>query len=59
MGINAKKCMYERVIIVPTALYVAETWGMRIADRVNESECSLDEVLEKFGRSVTKGNIWK
>ena len=32
LGIKAKKCLYERVI-VPTALYGAETWGMKSADR--------------------------
>ena len=30
--IKAKKCLYEGVI-VPTALYGAETWGMRTAER--------------------------
>ena len=30
MGIKAKKCLYEG-IIVPTALYGAEAWGMRSA----------------------------
>ena len=32
LGIKAKKCLYERVI-VPTALYRAEAWGMRSAER--------------------------
>ena len=32
MGIKAKKCLYEG-IIVPTALYGAEAWGMRSAER--------------------------
>ena len=32
LGIKAKKCLYEGVI-VPTALYVAEAWGMRSAER--------------------------
>ena len=32
LGINAKKCQYEGVI-VPTALYEAEAWGMRSAER--------------------------
>ena len=40
--INGKKCLYERVI-VPTALYGAEAWGMRSADRrqmnVLEKKC--------------------
>ena len=31
LGINAKKCLYEGVI-VPTALYGAEAWGMRSAE---------------------------
>ena len=33
MGIKAKKCLYERVILVPTALYIAEAWDMRSAER--------------------------
>ena len=32
LGINAKKCLYEGVI-VPTALYGTEEWGMRSAER--------------------------
>ena len=32
MGIKAKKCLYER-LIVPTALYEPEGWGMRSAER--------------------------
>ena len=32
LGIKAKKCLYEGVI-VPTALYGAEAWGMRSAER--------------------------
>ena len=32
LGIKAKKCLYEGVI-VPTALYRAEAWGMRSAER--------------------------
>ena len=32
LGIKAKKCLYEGVI-VPTALYRTETWGMRSAER--------------------------
>ena len=34
LGIKAKKCLYEGVI-VPTALYGAEVWGMRSAVRRN------------------------
>ena len=32
LGIKAKKCLYGGVI-APTALYGAETWGMRSAER--------------------------
>ena len=32
LGIKAKKCLYEGVI-VPTALYGADAWGMRSAER--------------------------
>ena len=32
LGIKVKKCLYEGVI-VPTALYGAEAWGMRNAER--------------------------
>ena len=32
LGIKANKCQYEGVI-VPTALYGAEAWGMRSAER--------------------------
>ena len=41
-GIKAKKCLYEGVI-VPTALYGAEAWGKRSAERrkvnVLEKKC--------------------
>ena len=32
LGIEPKKCLYE-AIIVPKALYGAEAWGMRSAER--------------------------
>ena len=32
LGIKAKKCLYEGVI-VPTALYSVEAWGMRSVER--------------------------
>ena len=32
LGIKAKKCLYEG-LIVPTALYGAEAWGMRSSER--------------------------
>ena len=36
LGTKAKKCLYEGVI-VPTALYGAESWGMRSAERIKEN----------------------
>ena len=49
LGINAKKCLYEGVIIVPTALYRAKAWGMRSAERRNvnvlEMKCLKSFVL--------------
>ena len=47
LGIKAKKCLYEGVI-VPTALYGAEAWGMRSAERrtVNVLEIKCLECLE-------------
>ena len=42
MGIKAKKCLFK-VVIVPTALYGADAWGMRSAERrkvnVLETKC--------------------
>ena len=32
LGIKVKKCLYEGVI-VPTALYGSEAWGMRSSER--------------------------
>ena len=32
LGMKAKKCLYEGVI-VPTALYGAEAWGMKSSER--------------------------
>ena len=47
LGINAKKYLYEGVII-PTALYGAEAWGMRSAERrkvnVLEMKCLISLV---------------
>ena len=37
LGIKAKKCQYEGLIIVPTALYGAEARGMRSAERRKEN----------------------
>ena len=43
LGIKDKKCLYEGAI-VPMALYIAEAWGMRSAERrkvnVLEIKCS-------------------
>ena len=53
LGMKAKKCLYEG-LIVPTALYGSETWGMRSAERrkVNvlemESLRSLVTVLRMY-----------
>ena len=53
LGIKAKKGLYER-IIVPTALYGAEAWGMRSPERrkVNVLEMNC---LRNFGWSVVNG----
>ena len=32
--IKANKCLYAGLIIVPTALYEAEAWGMRSSERI-------------------------
>ena len=47
LGIKAKKCRYEGVI-VPTALYRADAWGMRW--KVN-----VFEMIDKVGWSVMNG----
>ena len=53
LGLNAKKCLYKRVI-VPTTLYGAEAWGMRSAER---RKVNLLEImcLRSFGGRVTNG----
>ena len=52
LGIKAKKCLYE-VVIGPTALYRAEAWGMRSAERRKVN------VLEmKFLRSFLECHEW-
>ena len=48
LGIKAMKCLYEGVI-VPPALYGAEAWGMRNAERREVN------VVEMFGWSITNG----
>ena len=64
--IKAKKCLYEGVI-VPTALFGAEAWGMRSAERrkvnVLEMKClrSLVEVsrMDKVGNEERRARIEK
>ena len=46
LGIKAKNCLYEGVI-VPTALYGAEAWGMRSAERMKVNVLKM-----KFLRSL-------
>ena len=50
LGIKAKKCLCEGVI-VPTAFYVAEVWGMKSAERrkvnVLEMKCLKSLVVVK------------
>ena len=53
LGTNAKKCLYEEVI-VPTTLYGAETWGMR-SDEWNKVIFSGDEMFQKLSWSYTNG----
>ena len=57
LGIKAKKCLYEGVI-VPTALYRAEAWGMRSAERrkVNVLEMKLFRSLVGESRMDRVGN---
>ena len=45
LGIKAKKCQYEGVII-PNALYGAEAWGMRSAERRKVKVLEMNIVLE-------------
>ena len=54
LGLKAKKCVYEGVI-VPTALYRAEGWGMRIANKrklnILEMKCLRNSVgVSRFDR---------
>ena len=58
LGITAKKCLYEGVI-VPTALYGVEAWGMRSAERrkLNVLEMKLDVWLV-FNEWIELGMKW-
>ena len=57
LGIKAKKCLYEGVI-VPTALYRAEAWGMKSAERrkVNILEMKCLRSLVGVSRMDRVGN---
>ena len=52
LGIKTKKCLYERVIIAPTALNGAAALGMRSAERrkVNVLEMKFSRSLEEVSR---------
>ena len=58
LEIKAKKCLYEGVIIVPTALYGAEAWGSRSAERreVNVLEMKCLRSLVGVSRMDRVGN---
>ena len=47
----AKTCLYEGVIIVPTALYGAESWGMRSAERSKVNVLEMKCLRSLFGVS--------
>ena len=47
LGLKAKKCLYEGVM-VPTALYGVEAWGIRSAERRKVNVLG-DKVFEKDG----------
>ena len=50
LGIKAKKYLYEGVI-VPTALYGAEVWGMRSAERRKVNVLEMKCLRSLFGVS--------
>ena len=45
LGIKAKKCLYQGVII-PTVLYGAEAWGMRSAERKKVNILEMRSLVE-------------
>ena len=51
MRIKAKKCLYEGVT-VPTALYGAEAWGMRSAERRNVNLLEMKYLRSLVGVSL-------
>ena len=50
LGIKAKQCLYEGVI-VPTALYGAEAWGMRSTERRKVNVLEMKCLRSLFGVS--------
>ena len=56
LGIKAKKCLYEGVI-VPTALYAAEAWGIRSAERMKVNVLEV-KFLRSF-REVEKSRMYR
>ena len=52
-GIKAKKCLYE-IVIVPMALYGAETWDMRSAERRKVNVLEM-KYLRSLGWSFSNG----
>ena len=50
LGIKAKKCLYEGVI-VPTVLYGTEAWGMRSAERRKVNFLEMKCLRSLFGAS--------
>ena len=50
LGIKAKKCLYEGVIL-PTALYRAEAWGMRSAERRKVNVLEMKDLRSVVGVS--------
>ena len=54
LGIMAKKCLYEGVII-PTALYGAEAWGLRSPERRKVDVLEMKCLRSLFGVSRSNG----
>ena len=50
VGINAKKCLHDGVI-VPTALYGAEGWGIRSVERRKVNVLEMKCIRSWFGVS--------
>ena len=54
LGIKAKNCLYEGAI-VPTALYGAEAWSMRSAERMKVNVLEMKCLKSLVNLSVTNG----